>query len=96
MFRKFALTAATLAAIAGFGLAGQTQKAEAGSVYFDLRIGIPATYYGPYYSGYYTGPRYRWRCHRHRRVVRFWHAGHGHWHRKVVRGPRHCRRVRVW
>ena len=45
---------------------------------------------------YYERPRWRTRCHRHVRRVRYWSHRHGHWHIKRIRGPRHCHRVRVW
>jgi len=100
MLRKFTIAAATVAAIATAGLTMTPDKAEARTV-IHVGIGLPGVFggYGGYYGGYYPAyyaPRYRYRCHRHVRRIRVWSPWRHRYVWRLVRGRRHCHRVRVW
>ncbi len=65
-------------------------------VYYPVHYAPPVHYVPPRrYVPVYYKPRWKWRCRKRVKRVRFWHRGHGHWHVKTVR-KRVCHRVRVW
>ena len=102
--RKLALSLALAGATVAAAVGAQTTPAAARTdvhLGFGVNFGFPGYYYG-YPVGYYgppvyvAPPRWRVRCHRPWRRVRYWSYREGRWRWRWVRGPRRCHRHRVW
>ncbi len=81
MFKKILLTTVAALAITAGATTISTSDAKAG-VSVNLSFGGGGYWGGPYYGGGYGG--YRYNCGSYRVRIKYWHAGHGHMHRRWV------------
>jgi uncharacterized membrane protein len=81
MFKKILMTTVAALAITVGATSISTPDAEAG-VRVNLSFGGGGYWGGPYYGGGYGGHGHHFGSYRVR--IKYWHAGHGHMHRRWV------------